>query len=201
MNTRATMRRFGLFLLALMVGLSLTIRADGFRDGDDQDQACRDDGENHEHNKNTPLKLIGVIPVPGNPIISADIAWVDPGTEAYYLADRSNAGVDIIDVESNFYVGRVGHMVGVVGPADGTTANNGSGPNGVVVTPGRRLWAGDGNETLVVADVNPDSPTSSPSTSRSQTRPRRRSVTTARHTAIGAVAPTKSDTTRGIMSS
>ena len=159
MNTRATMRRFGLFLLALMVGLSLTVRADGFRDGDDQDQACRDDGENHEHNKNTPLKLIGVIPVPGNPIISADIAWVDPGTEAYYLADRSNAGVDIIDVETNFYVGRVGGMVGVVGTADGTTANNGSGPNGVVVTPGRRLWAGDGNDTLVVADVDPNSAT------------------------------------------
>ena len=159
MKTRVTMRRFGLFLPALMVGLSLTVRADDFRGGDDQDRACRDDGENHEHNVNTPLKLIGVIPVPGNPIISADIAWVDPGTEAYYLADRSNAGVDIIDVETNFYVGRVGGMVGVVGAADGTTANNGSGPNGVVVTPGRRLWAGDGNDTLVVADVNPDSPT------------------------------------------
>jgi hypothetical protein len=48
-------------------------------------------------------------------------------------------------------------MVGVVGAADGTTANNGSGPNGVVVTPGRRLWAGDGNDLLRVADVDPDS--------------------------------------------
>jgi hypothetical protein len=149
------MRKSGLFLLALTVGLSLTVRADD--DNNDQGQNCQDDGGNHDHNVNTPLKLIGVIPVPGNPIISADIAWVDPGTEAYYLADRSNAGVDIIDVETNFYVGRVGGMVGVVGAADGTTKNNGSGPNGVVVTPGRRLWAGDGNDTLVVADVDPNS--------------------------------------------
>lgn len=157
MTTRVAMRRFGLFLLALIVGLSLTVRADDDRDG--QGQACRDEGENHEHNVNTPLHLIGAISVPGNPIVSADIAWVDPGTEAYYLADRSNAGVDIINVETNFFAGRVGGMVGVAGAADGSTANNGSGPNGVVVTPGRRLWAGDGNDTLQVADVNPDSAT------------------------------------------
>jgi hypothetical protein len=50
-------------------------------------------------------------------------------------------------------------MVGVVGAADGSVKNNGSGPNGVVVTPGRRAWAGDGNDTLVVADVDPNSPT------------------------------------------
>jgi hypothetical protein len=98
----------------------------------------RDDrgGDHHEHNVNTPVRLIGVIPVPGNPIVSADIAWVDPGTERYYLADRSNFGVDIIDAESNFYVGRVGGMVGPVGP-------NGPGPNGVLVTRNRKLWAGD----------------------------------------------------------
>jgi hypothetical protein len=157
MRTRVTMGKFGLFLLALAVGLPLTVRADGDRDGrDDQGQTCRDNGENHEHNRNTPLKLIGAFAVPGNAIVSADIAWVDPGTEAYYLADRSNKGVDIINVETGLFA-RVDGMVGVVGAADGTTANNGSGPNGVVVTPGRRLWAGDGNDTLVVADVDPDS--------------------------------------------
>jgi len=154
-------RKLGIVLLSLAVVLPLTIRAD--QDGDRRDwrdrDACREDSDHHRHNLDTPLKLIGVVPVPGNPIISADIAWVDPGTERYYLADRSNAGVDIIDVETDFYVGRVGGMVGVVKAADGSTANNGSGPNGVVVTPNRRLWAGDGNDTLVVADVDPDSAT------------------------------------------
>jgi hypothetical protein len=137
--------------LAVSVALPLTIRADQNRDRNDRDDRGDRGGDHHEHNVNTPVRLIGVIPVPGNPIVSADIAWVDPGTERYYLADRSNFGVDIIDAESNFYVGRVGGMVGPVGP-------NGPGPNGVLVAPNRKLWAGDGNSTVRVADVNPDSP-------------------------------------------
>jgi hypothetical protein len=158
MKMRVTVRKFGMFVLALFVGLSLTVRADDDRNGrDDQRRACGDDGENHDHHLRTPLKLIGAIPVPGNPILSADIAWVDPGTEAYYLADRSNAGIDIINVETGFYLGRVTGLRGVAGAADGTAANNGSGPNGVVVTPGRRAWTGDGGDLLVVADVDPDS--------------------------------------------
>jgi hypothetical protein len=154
-------RKLGIVLLGLALVLPLTIRAD--QDGDRRDwrdrDACRADNDHHRHNLDTPLKLIGVVPVPGNPVVSVDIAWVDPGTERYYLADRSNAGVDIIDAETDFYAGRVGGMVGVVGAANGMKENNGSGPNGVVVTPNRRLWAGDGNDTLVVADVDPDSPT------------------------------------------
>ena len=30
-----------------------------------------------------------------------DISWVDEPTERYFIADRSNAGVDIIDAETN----------------------------------------------------------------------------------------------------
>src|SRR6516225_1985790 len=160
MKASATMRKFGLLLLVMAVTLPLAVRADDDRNGQNNqgnDQGCRDEGDN-DHNARTPLKLIGVIPVPGNPIISADIAWVDPGTEAYYLADRSNAGVDIIDVETNFFAGRVKGLVGVVGPQDGTVNNNGSGPNGVVVSPQKRVWIGDGNDTLKVADVDPESP-------------------------------------------
>jgi hypothetical protein len=112
----------------------------------------------NEHNVNTPVSLLGVIPIPGNPITSSDIAWVDPGTERYYFADRSNSGVDIIDAETNFYVGRVGGMAGALTSGGGTTATNGPGPNGVLVTPSHKLWAGDGNSTVRVADVDPDSP-------------------------------------------
>jgi hypothetical protein len=153
-----TARTVGALLTAFAMVVPLTIRADQDNEHrerrDDRDCGDRD---HFEHNLKTPLALIGAFPVPGNAIVSADIAWVDPGTEAYYLADRSNKGVDIINVETGLFA-RVDGMVGVVGAADGTTANNGSGPNGVVVTPGRRLWAGDGNDTLVVADVDPDSP-------------------------------------------
>jgi len=105
------------------------------------------------------LQLLGVILVPGNPIISADIGWVDPATERYYLADRSNSGVDIIDAENHLWVGRVGGMAGPLPSGGGTTTTNGPGPNGVLVTPDRILWAGDGNSTVQVADVDPTSET------------------------------------------
>jgi hypothetical protein len=62
-----------------MLTLPLTISADQRQQG--RDAACRVRDDNHEHNVKTPLNLIGVIPVPGVPIQSADIAWVDPGTE------------------------------------------------------------------------------------------------------------------------
>ena len=152
-------RTFVPLLLALAFIVPLTVRADQDKDRKDRDDRHRHDGEHHDRDLDTPLSLIGVIPVPGNPITSADIAWVDPGTERYYFADRSNSGVDIIDAESNFYVGRVGGMVGVVAATPGGTATtNGPGPNGVLVTPNRKLWAGDGNSMVRVADVDPDSP-------------------------------------------
>src|SRR5436309_6163369 len=132
-------RVFAFLLLGVAIALPFTIRADQERNSRDRhDRDCRDN-DHHEHNVKTPVGLIGVIPVPGNPITSADIAWVDPGTERYYVADRSNFGVDIIDAESNLFVGRVGGMVGPTGPG----APNGPGPNGVLVTPNRKLWAGD----------------------------------------------------------
>jgi len=115
--------------------------------------------EHHEHNVKTPVGLVGVIPVPGNPVISADISWVDPGTERYYFADRSNFGVDIIDAEDNVFVGRVTGMAGPLPVGGGTATTNGPGPNGVLVTPNRHLWAGDGNSTVKIADVDPNSPT------------------------------------------
>src|SRR5947209_11567341 len=143
----------------LILGLSfvLTSSVHARAEGEHDDGDCKD-SDHHKHNAKTPVGLVGVIPVPGNPITSADIAWVDPGTERYYFADRSNFGVDIIDAESNFFVGRVGGMAGPL-PSGGRTAlTNGPGPNGVLVTPNRHLWAGDGNSLAQVADVDPNSP-------------------------------------------
>ena len=104
------------------------------------------------------VRLAGVISVPNNPIISSDISWVDPRTERVYITDRSNFGIDIIDAENNVYVGRVTGMAGPLPSGGGTATTNGPGPNGVLVTPDGILWAGDGNSTTTVADVNPSSP-------------------------------------------
>ena len=118
--------------------------------------------ERDERQANTPVALTCVITVPGNPIASSDIAWVDPGTERYYVADRSNSGVDIIDAEHHAFVGRVAGMAGgfptTPTTGGGTATTNGAGPNGVVATANKHLWAGDGNSTVQVADVDPDSP-------------------------------------------
>src|SRR5215471_731859 len=73
---------------------------------------AQDKNADHDDNRNAPVKAVAAIPVRGNPITSADIAWVDPGTERYYFADRSNAGVDIIDPDNNVWVGRVDGMAG-----------------------------------------------------------------------------------------
>ncbi len=119
-----------------------------------------DDGNNkdQDHNRNAPVSLLSVIQVPGNPVTSADISWADPVTERYYFADRSNFGVDVIDAEKDVWVGRVKGMAGPLPSGGGTSTTNGPGPNGVVVTPLKRLWAGDGNSTVQLADVDPASP-------------------------------------------
>ena len=140
-------------LLGLLFVLSVTISA-----------VCgtaraQNHNEDQDNNRNAPVSVVSVIHVPGNPITSADISWADPGTERYYFADRSNAGVDVIDAEEDVWVGRVGGMAGALPSGGGTSTTNGAGPNGVVVTPLKRLWAGDGNSTVQVADVDPDSPT------------------------------------------
>src|SRR5215813_9364060 len=151
------MRKVMFLLLGVVFILPWTVRA---HDDDQDDQGDRDHGrgEHHEHNVRTPVHLVGVIPVPGNPITSADISWTDPGTERYYFADRSNFGVEIIDAEKDTWVGRVGNMAGPLPSGGGTSTTNGPGPNGVVVTAQKRLWAGDGNATVQVADVDPHSP-------------------------------------------
>src|SRR5256885_16000424 len=100
-------RVFAFLLLGVAITLPFTIRADQERNRSDRDSRDCRDNDHHEHNVKTPVGLIGVIPVPGNPITSADIAWVNPGTERYYFADRSNFGVDIIDAENDLFVPRV----------------------------------------------------------------------------------------------
>jgi hypothetical protein len=112
--------------------------------------------ESREANAKAPLELIGVIAIPGNPLLSSDIAWVDSGTKRFYLADRSNFGIDIIDAENNFFVGRI---TGFAGAGNATPPPpNGQGPNGVLVTPNKKVWAGDGNSTMQVGEADPSSP-------------------------------------------
>jgi len=99
------------------------------------------------------VKLIAVIPVPGNALRSFDISWVDEPTETYFLADRSNFGVDMYSAEDNTFLGRI---IGFKGPS---TSNDTAGPNGVLeIHSLHQVWAGDGDSTVKVIDLQSDPP-------------------------------------------
>jgi hypothetical protein len=100
----------------------------------------------------SPVSIIGAIAV--TPFLSSiDIMWVDQMRGRLYIADRSNAGIDIIDAVNSTYVGRV---PGFIAKTSGGLSN--SGPNGVLVTPDNILWAGDSDSTLQVVDLNRNPP-------------------------------------------
>ena len=144
-------------LLGFVFALSLSIAVAPARsDGNDRNRtSTRRNSDRHNHNLKAPLSIVGVIPIPGSPMKSSDLIFADPGTARVYLADRSNASVDIFDAENNVFVGRVTGMAGVLTSGGGTSTTNDRGPNGVLVTPSKLLWAGDGNSTAQMADVDP----------------------------------------------
>jgi len=94
---------------------------------------------------------------PGGAFTSFDISFFDPVTRLDYVADRSNASVDIFSGASRSFVGRATGFTG-----QGATTSV-SGADGVVaVTSGgtTTLYAGDGNSTLKVFNAtNPAAPT------------------------------------------
>src|SRR5438105_6703456 len=60
---------------------------------------------------------------------SFDISWVDQATRTYYLADRSNAVVEVVDTTSNTLIKQLsGGFAGFAG------SNDRSGPNGVATS-------------------------------------------------------------------
>jgi WD40 repeat protein len=91
-------------------------------------------------------ELVRMLPVPGKPLASYDIGWVDPSRHHYYLSDRTNAGVDIFDTRTDTFVGRVTGFAGFTG------SNDTSGPDGMTAD-GNFIYAGNGDSTLKVIDL------------------------------------------------
>src|SRR5215471_11103114 len=94
-----------------------------------------------QQNTPKPLRLLKTIPLkgtaasPSTQMFSFDISWVDPANGLYYLADRSNAALDVVDTTGAF-TGTPETLFGQIGGAafgfqgdTGTTST--SGPNGV----------------------------------------------------------------------
>jgi sugar lactone lactonase YvrE len=99
------------------------------------------------------VSLVATIEIPGNKLEQFDFGYVDSDTGRYYITDRSNAGVDIIDTRKLAYIGWVGGFVGLKRDANGRPAIQLSGPNGLAFdTEKRQLWTADGDSTVKVID-------------------------------------------------
>jgi len=103
------------------------------------------------------------IPVPASPnngnaggsFTSYDIMWFDGNTQLVYVADRSNASVDVFSAKTNSFVGRIGgvgnEFVGQNPPPPAAPTTAISGPDGLVISnlPGQHnIYVGDGNSVL-----------------------------------------------------
>jgi hypothetical protein len=91
------------------------------------------------------LKQVGSIAIPGGPVGSIGVIYIDQGTGLGYLADKDNKAVDIIDTKTDTFVGRITGFTGTT--ASGAT----SGPNGII-TIDEELWVSDGDSTIKVID-------------------------------------------------
>ncbi|TMH90913.1 MAG: hypothetical protein E6H47_04770 [Betaproteobacteria bacterium] len=100
----------------------------------------------------TQTKCLTAVQIPGNPLRSFDISFVNPHRAEYYFADRSNAAVQVIDTRHLTHKRALGGFVGIKLNNMGAVDNSHSGPDGVV-THGRWLYAGDGDSTLKVFDL------------------------------------------------
>src|ERR1019366_7061022 len=82
------------------------------------------------------LKQVGSIAIPGGPVGSIGLIYVDQGTGLGYLADKDNKAVDIFDTKTDTYVGRITGFTGT------TSSGATSGPNGII-TIDEELWVSD----------------------------------------------------------
>ncbi len=93
---------------------------------------------------------------PGGAFTSFDISYFDPSVNEYFIADRSNASVDIISGSSLTVVGQA---QGFTGQGATTSVSGADGVVAVTVAGTTTLYAGDGNSTLKVFNVtNPAAP-------------------------------------------
>jgi hypothetical protein len=96
----------------------------------------------------------GFTPLPSGaaPLVSFDISWIDTDLNLYFLADRSNAGIDVFGIKVNpgvFTIPGAGPNVFAGNVPSCPISNACNGPNGVLTltnptTTAKELWAGNG---------------------------------------------------------
>ena len=105
--------------------------------------------------------LVTTIVPPGG-LAGFDISWVDPGSQRYYLADRTatkgTGRIDVVDTQTNQFLYSIPTKpteYGFVGTRPAVTPGCSiSGPNGLVAIPQlNQLYVGDGDSNVKVVDL------------------------------------------------
>ena len=97
------------------------------------------------------LRQIALITGPDIPpagLWAFDISYVDDQSQVDYLADASNASVDLIDTRTDTLIGQIGGFRGFHGSRET------QGPGGVLVDDLGQLWASDGDSTVRLIDLS-----------------------------------------------
>src|SRR5262249_19501797 len=102
------------------------------------------------------VRLLAIVPIPptntnttAGGFYSFDISWVDQASRTFYVADRSNKVVDIVDTTSNLLITQLpGGFAGFTPCVPAAGANDCSGPNGVA-TSANCLFVSDAPSRLV----------------------------------------------------
>src|SRR5215472_6041099 len=110
------------------------------------------------------VRLVKVIPIPGRvppnvtngKLYSFDISWVDQKNQLYFLADRSNAAVDVVDAKTDTFMGQIPGGFAGVAVVGGVVQGGQSGPNGVPTggPRGHCLFVTDAPSRVVSFDLN-----------------------------------------------
>jgi hypothetical protein len=90
------------------------------------------------------------------PTDSFDISWVDNATQKYYLSDRTNNAIDLVDAATDTFLGSIGkgqYTGSRPCPGRPDDLRHCSGPNGVVTDNLGHVWAGDGAGNIIEASA------------------------------------------------
>jgi len=116
------------------------------------------------------VRLLTTVPIPGTAanttngkLYSFDISFVDPSTQTYYLADRSNAVVDVVDANTGTFDRQISGGFKGVAVVSGVVQSGQSGPNAVVAA-FPWLFVTDAPSRVVSIDLRTDTVVSSVST-------------------------------------
>ena len=139
-----SLRLFLLLLLAVTIPILLFGTGSGRADDREGKGDRENEGKNQREGQNDrAVRLFRTVAIPpnfdlnttANGLYSFDISWVDQSTQTYYLADRSNKTVDVVDTKTLKLTHQVtGGFRGFTACSPPAGANDCAGPNGVATS-------------------------------------------------------------------